>query len=83
MKRRDLLTGALAFASSAVISPSIAQTVRRKRLGYLSGGSNTTGGDSLDILRAALRDLGWRERNNRYRRKVGRRRPFAIAALGN
>lgn len=41
MRRRDLLTGALGFTCSAVIDPSEAQTARRKRLGYLSGGGRT------------------------------------------
>jgi len=61
MKRRDLLTGALGFASAAVIGPSDAQTIRRKRLGYLSGGRQGTGNEyTSGILKASLRDLGWR-----------------------
>ena len=61
MKRRDLLTGALGSACAAMIDPSGAQTVRRKRLGYLSGGKMGTGAYTSDILKASLRDLGWRE----------------------
>jgi len=60
MKRRDLLTGALGFTCAAVIDPSEAQTVRRKRLGYLSGGRQGAGEYTIDILKASLRDLGWR-----------------------
>jgi len=62
MKRRDLLTAMFGFAyAAAVIDPSQAQTVRRKRLGYLSGGKQGTGAYTSDILKASLRDLGWRE----------------------
>src|ERR1700737_502377 len=60
MRRRDLLTGALGFTCFAVIDPSEAQTVRRKRLGYLSGGRQGVGENTIDILKASLRDLGWR-----------------------
>jgi putative ABC transport system substrate-binding protein len=61
MRRRDLLTGALGFTCAAVIDELGAQTVRRKRLGYLSGGREGTGAWTIDILKASLRDLGWRE----------------------
>jgi putative ABC transport system substrate-binding protein len=60
MRRRDLLTGAFGFTCAAVIGPSGAQTVRRKRLGYLSGASKGVGEYTIDILKASLRDLGWR-----------------------
>ena len=60
MRRRDLLTGALGFTCTAVIDPSGAQTVRRKRLGYLSGSTQGLGEYTIDILKASLRDLGWR-----------------------
>ena len=60
MRRRDLFTGALGFTCAAVIDPSGAQTVRRKRLSYLSGGRQGTGEYILDILKASLRDVGWR-----------------------
>jgi putative ABC transport system substrate-binding protein len=60
MRRRDLLTGALGFTCAAVVDPSEAQTVRRKKLGYLSGGRQGTGEYIFDILKASLRDLGWR-----------------------
>jgi putative tryptophan/tyrosine transport system substrate-binding protein len=60
MKRRDLLTGALGFTCMAVINQSGAQTLRRKRLGYLSGASRESRENTIDILIASLRDLGWR-----------------------
>src|SRR5258708_3187963 len=65
MKRREfiiLIGGAtVAFTCFAVIDPSEAQTVRRKRLGYLSGGRQGTGNEyTSGILKASLRDLGWR-----------------------
>src|SRR5229473_2562469 len=61
MRRRDLLTGALGFTCAAVIDPSEAQTVRRKRLGYLSGGRQGVWSDyTSEILKGSLRDLGWR-----------------------
>jgi putative tryptophan/tyrosine transport system substrate-binding protein len=60
MRRRDLLAGALGFTCTAVIDPSGAQTVRRKRLGYLSGSTQGSGEYTIDILKASLRDLGWR-----------------------
>ena len=65
MKRREFIAGiggaTVAFTCSAVIDPSEAQTARRKRLGYLSGGSQGAGESTIDILKAPLRDLGWRE----------------------
>jgi putative ABC transport system substrate-binding protein len=61
MKRRDFLTAIFGFTSAAVIDPSEAQTIRHKRLGYLSGGRQGTGESILDILKVSLRDLGWRE----------------------
>jgi putative ABC transport system substrate-binding protein len=61
MRRRDLLTGALGFVSAAVINSSGAQTVRHRRLGYLSGGRRGTSYYTIDILKASLRELGWRE----------------------
>jgi putative tryptophan/tyrosine transport system substrate-binding protein len=64
MQRREfiiLIGGAtVAFTCFAVIDPSEAQTVRRKRLGYLSGGRQGVGENTIDILKASLRDLGWR-----------------------
>jgi putative ABC transport system substrate-binding protein len=62
MRRRDLLTSALGFTCFAVIDPGEAQPVRRKRLGYLSGGRQGLWNNyTYDILKASLRDLGWRE----------------------
>jgi putative ABC transport system substrate-binding protein len=60
MKRRNLLKGALGLTCASVIGPSIAQTVPRKRLGYLSGGRQGMGESSFDVLNASLRELGWR-----------------------
>ena len=64
MQRREFITliggATLAVTCSAVIDPSEAQTARRKRLGYLSGGSQSGGEFTSDILKASLRDLGWR-----------------------
>ena len=60
MKRRDLIKGALGLAWATMLEPSGAQTVSRKRLGYLSGGSPGLGEFTIDILKASLRDLGWR-----------------------
>lgn len=52
---------AVTLTCAAVTDPSEAQTVRRKRLGYLSGGSQgITSAHTFDILKASLRDLGWR-----------------------
>jgi putative tryptophan/tyrosine transport system substrate-binding protein len=65
MRRRDFITliggATVTLTCSAMIDPSGAQTVRRKRLGYLSGGKQGTGAYTSDILKASLRDLGWRE----------------------
>ena len=62
MRRRDLLTSALGFSCFAVIDRSEAQPIRRKRLGYLSGGKWGVGSKyTIEILRASLGDLGWRE----------------------
>jgi putative ABC transport system substrate-binding protein len=43
-----------------VIDASEAQTVLRKRLGYLSGGGRGTREYTINILKVSLRDLGWR-----------------------
>jgi len=61
MRRRNVLTGAFAFTCGASLSPILAQTARRKRVGYLSGGRASPVDYTLDILKASLRDLGWRE----------------------
>src|SRR3981081_287148 len=61
MKRRDFLTGMFGVGCAAVASPGAAQTVRRKKVGYLSGGKQAiTGEFTIDIFKASLRDLGWR-----------------------
>jgi len=59
MNRRDFLT-AMFGIGAAVTSSAEAQTVRRRKLGYLSGGSPGLGEHSIDIFKASLRDLGWR-----------------------
>ena len=65
MQRREFITiigGATVVLTCATVKdPSKAQTVRRKRLAYLSGGSKSGSPYTLDILKASLRDLGWRE----------------------
>ena len=62
MRRRDLLRSALGLSCFAVIDPSEAQPIRRKRLGYLSGGKWSVGNkNTIEILKASLGDLGWRE----------------------
>jgi ABC-type uncharacterized transport system substrate-binding protein len=62
MKRRDLLTSGIGFVCFGVIDPSDAQPLRRKRLGYLSGGKEGLWSKyTIDILKASLRDLGWNE----------------------
>ena len=60
MKRRDLLMGAFGLTSVALTGPSMAQTARRKRLGYLSGGRASMGESTLDVLKGSLREVGWR-----------------------
>ena len=61
MKRRDFLTAMFGVGCAAVANPTQAQTVRRKRLGYLSGGKQVSTGEfTIDIFKASLRDLGWR-----------------------
>src|SRR5204863_6658892 len=60
MNRRNLLEGALAFTCAAVMRPGQAQTVRRKRLGYLNGSAPISREISVDILIASLRENGWR-----------------------
>jgi putative ABC transport system substrate-binding protein len=56
MKRRDLLMGAFGLTSVALTGPTVAQTVRRRRLGYLSGGRASMGESTID----SLREVGWR-----------------------
>lgn len=59
MRRREFVA---AFGATMMVPGSVAQTARRKRLGYLSGGKPGPGREStIDVLKASLRDLGWRE----------------------
>lgn len=60
MNRRDFLTTTFGICYAALANSSQAQTVRRKKLGYLSGGRQGTGEFTIDIFKASLRDLGWR-----------------------
>jgi putative ABC transport system substrate-binding protein len=61
MNRRDFLTAMFGVGCAAVANPIQAQTVRRRKLGYLSGGKQGMGEYNVDIFKASLRDLGWRE----------------------
>jgi ABC-type uncharacterized transport system substrate-binding protein len=61
MNRRDFLTAMFGAGCAAAAKPGQAQTVRRRKLGYLSGGRQGMGEFNIDILKASLRELGWRE----------------------
>ena len=61
MNRRDFLTAVFGAGCAAAGKPGQAQTVRRRKLGYLSGGRQGMGEFNIDILKASLRELGWRE----------------------
>ena len=66
MRRREFITliggATISFTCSAVIDSSEAQPIRRKRLGYLSGGKEGVWNSfTIKILKASLHDLGWRE----------------------
>jgi putative ABC transport system substrate-binding protein len=58
MTRREFITAIVAVAWTA--RPLTAQTPRRVRIGYLSGGSPETRETTIEVLIAALRDFGWR-----------------------
>jgi len=61
MKRRDFIAGGLVVAYQMATRSGIAQTLKRARIGYLSGGPAISSGESiLGVLKAALGDLGWR-----------------------
>jgi hypothetical protein len=60
MNRRDFLTALFGVGCAAVANPSQAQTVRRRKLGYLSGGMHGMREFNFDIFKASLRNLGWR-----------------------
>ena len=49
MKRRDFLTALFGVGCAAVANPTQAQTVRRRKLGYLSGGNQGMGEYTIDI----------------------------------
>src|ERR1700730_17453682 len=58
MRRRGFITAIAAMAWTS--HPLTAQTPRRVRIGYLSGGSPESREISIEVLIAALRDFGWR-----------------------
>jgi putative ABC transport system substrate-binding protein len=61
MKRRDFIAGGLVVAYERATRSGIAQTSKRARIGYLSGGPPISSGEStLGVLKAALGELGWR-----------------------
>src|SRR5580658_9376071 len=61
MKRRDLIAGGLVVTVEMATQSSFAQTAKRARLGYLSGGPPTVSRDStFGAFRTALGELGWR-----------------------
>src|SRR6202451_2887157 len=61
MKRRDLIAGGLVVTFKMATQSSFAQTAKRVRLGYLSGGPPRASTDStLGAFRAALGELGCR-----------------------
>ena len=61
MKRRDFIVGALVVAYEMATHSGIAQTSKRARLGYLSGGPPTVSSEgTLGAFKAALGELGWR-----------------------
>jgi hypothetical protein len=61
MKRRDLIAGGLVVAYEMATLSSMAQTAKRARLGYLSGGPPTASREStLGAFKAALGELGWK-----------------------
>ena len=60
MNRRDFLSAMGGIGYAVVANSGQAQTARRRKLGYLSGGSPSMGQHNLDILKASLHDLGWR-----------------------
>jgi putative tryptophan/tyrosine transport system substrate-binding protein len=61
MKRRDLIAGGLVVAYEMATLSSMAQTAKRARLGYLSGGPPTASREStLGAFEAALGELGWK-----------------------
>jgi hypothetical protein len=62
MKRRDFIAAALVVAYEMATQPGIAQTSKRARLGYLSGGPPTVSKEGTlgAAFKAALGELGWR-----------------------
>jgi putative ABC transport system substrate-binding protein len=49
------------LTGAGAVGQAIAQTARRRKLGYLSGGMQDMTEFNFDILKASLRELGWRE----------------------
>jgi putative ABC transport system substrate-binding protein len=48
------------LTGAGVIGQAMAQTARRKKVGYLSGVKQGAGEFTIDLFKASLRDLGWR-----------------------
>ena len=59
MRRRDLLTGALGISWAEGIHAAGAQTKRRARMGWLSGGP-VSPDSPIHILKQTLHELGWK-----------------------
>src|SRR5215203_2478152 len=57
MRRREVLA---LLTAAAAASPVRAQAPRRPRIGYLSGGLEGSGEFTIEILKTALREFGWR-----------------------
>jgi hypothetical protein len=60
MRRRELLTAIVGVVCVSRTTSGRAQGLARARVGYLSGGAQATSEFTLDVLKLALRDLGWR-----------------------
>jgi putative tryptophan/tyrosine transport system substrate-binding protein len=103
MRRREVIASGVVVGASAIIARrGLAQAARRARLGYLSGGTYAADGNqenSSDILKTALRELGWRagetleieerwadgdfSRMSQLARELVALRPDVIAATGS
>jgi putative ABC transport system substrate-binding protein len=60
MRRREVIGGVLGFAFAAGALSAQAQTARRARMGWLSGGATMPAGEGpIDLLKHALRERGW------------------------
>jgi putative tryptophan/tyrosine transport system substrate-binding protein len=59
MRRREVLAGVVAGAFTAASGATGAQTPRRVRVGWLSGGATDMGETLSGLLKQTLRELGW------------------------